>query len=86
MLLALVAEISSCFEWVIVGELVVSKAALVLKSDGDFPDKLSMQVVLVMSDPDSVEAGDDDDPSSSSKDEITGSESTRSGESMVGMS
>jgi hypothetical protein len=43
-------------------------------------------VVLVMSDPDSVEAGDDDDPSSSSKDEITGSESTRSGESMVGTS
>jgi hypothetical protein len=86
MLLALVVEISSCFEWILVGELVESKAALVLMSDGDLPDKLSMQVVLVMSDPDSVEAGDDDDPSSSSKDEITGSESTRSGESMIGMS
>jgi hypothetical protein len=83
---SLVVEISSCFEWVLVGELVESKAALVLKSNGDLPDKLSMQVVLVMSDPDPVEAGDDDDPSSSSKDEITGSESTRSGESMIGMS
>jgi hypothetical protein len=85
MLRSLVVEISS-FEWVLVGELVESKAALVLKSNGDLPDKLFMQVVLVMSDPDLVEARDDEDPSSSSKDEITGSESTRSGESMIGMS
>jgi hypothetical protein len=85
MLLALLPQVSSCFECGDVADWP-KVPALVRISKDDLPNRSSAEVFLVMPGRKSLEAGDIDDPSSNNKDEDTGSELSRSWESKIGTS